>query len=135
MENISRKNVPSRRLQVSSFQLPKRLTKDIYAAKQARVKSYYQTSKHFLAMSESHSIGKSCLLISGRLNRFQLPIHLQVLRCLSNAIHTSCTEKNIKADFLTAHFSSSVFHGTEKRCTPQLNQNKTDANEDIFSAI
>lgn len=70
MENISGKNVSSRRLQVSSFELPKRLTEDVYATKQARVKSYNQTSKHFLAMSESHSIRKSCLLISGTLNRF-----------------------------------------------------------------
>lgn len=40
MENISGKNVSSRRLQVCSFQLPKRLTEDIYVKKQACVKSY-----------------------------------------------------------------------------------------------
>lgn len=70
MDNINGKNVSSRRLQVCSFQLPKRLTGDIYATKQVCVMSYNQTSKHFLTMSKSHSIRKSCLLISGRLNRF-----------------------------------------------------------------
>lgn len=40
MENTSGKNASSRRLQVCSFQLPKRPTEDIYATKQACVKSY-----------------------------------------------------------------------------------------------
>lgn len=52
MENISGKNVSSRRLQVCSFQLPKRLTEDIYAIKQACVKSYTQTSKHFFGYEQ-----------------------------------------------------------------------------------
>lgn len=69
MENISIKNVSSSRLQVCSFQLPKRLTKDIYATKEACVKSH-RLQNTSLAMSESHSTRKSCLLISGKLNRF-----------------------------------------------------------------
>lgn len=52
MENVSGKNVSSRRLQVCSFQLPKRLTEDIYAIKQACVKSYNQTSKHFFGYEQ-----------------------------------------------------------------------------------
>lgn len=39
MENINGKNVSSRRLQVGSFQLPNRLTDDIYATQQACVMS------------------------------------------------------------------------------------------------
>lgn len=69
MENINGKNMSSRRLQVSSLQLPNRLTDDIYATQQACVMSYNQTSKH-LTTSKSHSIMKSCLLISGKLNWF-----------------------------------------------------------------
>lgn len=40
----------------------------------------------------------------------------------------------LELNFLIVQFSySSVFHGSEKRNTPQLNENQTDANKDIFS--
>lgn len=68
MENISGKNASSRRLQVCSFQLPKRLRR--YLRHKASLCQELQTSKHIFAMSESHSTRKSCLLISGKLNRF-----------------------------------------------------------------
>lgn len=65
MDNISGKNISSRRLQVCLFQLPKRLTEDIHATKKACVKSY-RLQNTTLLLVKATALGNHVCLSQGR---------------------------------------------------------------------